>query len=180
MPSQVIVPHQPGPLLDVPEHRAGMGVPEIALSAGGLAVLGGVLVAGWPAWLSVVAVACLALGLALPAHAVLLRAQNRLHGGRLLDVSDDTVGRLVAAYQRLERTAGRGAARDAAHLAVAEVAELLDGRPPGEAEKAYVARRAEAVSTLADRLTGQKGLTVDTDSPEAPDSIARIDGLLDG
>ena len=57
MPSQVIVPHRPGPLAEVAEHaepRTGIGATEIVLSAGGAALLAAVLAAGWPAWLSVV------------------------------------------------------------------------------------------------------------------------------
>jgi hypothetical protein len=197
MPSQVIVPHRPGPLAEAPEARfseagsdrddrclacdargrTGIGTPEIVLSAGGAVLLAAVLSAGWPAWLSVVAVGCLALGLALPAHAALLRAKHRCRpAGMLLDVSDGVVCRLVTAYGRLERTAGPGLARDAAHLAVAEVAALLDGRPPeGGEQEAYVARRAEAVSALADRLADGPVIPVEI---AAPDSLARIEALL--
>src|SRR5262249_55618199 len=111
MSSQVIVPHRPGPLIDVPERTAPaepeedlVGLPEIVLAAGGAALLAAVLLAGLPGWLSVIAVACLALGLALPAHAALLRAMRRraerrrnttLSGGSVLDVSSAPVRRLV-------------------------------------------------------------------------------------
>ena len=106
MTSQVIVPHRPGPLVDVPdedgpapgEPQAGLfGAPEIVLAVGGGALLAAVLLTGLPGWLSVVAVACLALGLALPAHAALLLAMRRrgerrrrqtLGRGTVLDVSD--------------------------------------------------------------------------------------------
>lgn len=181
MPSQVIVPHRPGPLTEVSEHaeaRSGVGATEIVLSAGGAALLAAVLTAGWPAWLSVVAIACLALGLALPAHAALLRAKHRRPDGVPLDVSDGTVLRLVAAYRRLERTAGAGPARDAGHLAVTEVAMLLNGRPPGDEEAAYVARRAEAVSALADSLADRRIGTAPPVEVAESDSIARIEALL--
>src|SRR5690242_17356647 len=120
MTSQVIVPHRPGPLVDVPdtdghgpgEPQAGLiGVPELVLSVGGAVVPAGVPLLGLPGWLSVVAVACLALGLALPAHAALLvamrrRAQHRRRStmalGTVLDASDPSVRRLVTAYGRLE------------------------------------------------------------------------------
>lgn len=193
MTSQVIVPHRPGPLVDVPDDAGSVpgepetgliGAPEIALSAGGAVLLGAVLVFGLPGWLSVVAVACLALGLALPAHAALLRAMRRRAErrrrattglGTVLDASDPSVRRLVTAYGRLERTAGAGMARDAGHLALVEVAGMLAGRAPAGTEKEYVTCRAEAVSALADRLA---------DGPVPPvellgaDSLARIKALL--
>jgi hypothetical protein len=181
MPSQVVVPHRPGPLMEVPEHaepRSGIGATEIVLSAGGAALLAAVLTAGWPAWLSVVAIACLALGLALPAHAALLRVKHRRPEGMPLDVSDAAVRRLLAAYRRLERTAGPGPARDAGHLAVTEVATLLNGRPPGNQEAAYVARRAEAVSALADRLADRRLSEGPPMEVADSDSIARIEALL--
>jgi hypothetical protein len=194
MTSQVIVPHRPGPLVDVPdvetspsgEPQGGLiGAPEIGLSAGGAVLLGAELLFDLPGWLSVVAVACLALGLALPAHAALLlalrrRAERRrrstLAFGTVLDASDRSVRRLVAAYGRLERTADGGMARDAGHLALLEVAGMLAGRAPEEGpETDYVTCRAEAVSALADRLA---------DGPVEPvelvgaDSLARIKALL--
>jgi hypothetical protein len=193
MTSQVIVPHRPGPLVDVPEEdgpgpgepRPGLiGAPEIVLTAGGAVLLGAVLLAGLPGWLSVVAVACLALGLALPAHAALLTALRRRAGrrrrealgrGTVLDVSDPSVRRLVTAYGRLERTGGAGMARDAGHLALTEVAWLLTGRAPREAEKDYVISRAEAVSALADRLADGPIMPVEL---AGADSLARIKALL--
>lgn len=192
MTSQVIVPHRPGPLVDVPaeEGRAAaadphlFGAPEILLAAGGAALLGAVLALGLPSWLSVVAVACLALGLALPGHAALLLALRRradrrrravLDRGTVLDVSAPPVRRLVAAYQRLERTAEAGMARDAGHQALIEVATLLAGRPPSRGEEEYVAARAEAISALADRLA--EGPVMPVELPGA-DSLARIKALL--
>jgi hypothetical protein len=193
MTSQVIVPHRPGPLVDVPdgdgsgpgELQTGLvGAPEIVLAVGGGALLAAVLLTGLPGWLSVVAVACLALGLALPAHAALLTAMRRrgerrrsetLGRGAVLDVSAPSVRRLVTAYRRLERTADAGMARDVGHLALTEVAGMLAGRAPGAAEEEYVTCRAEAVSALADRLA---------DGPLRPvelagaDSLARIKALL--
>lgn len=192
MTSQVIVPHRPGPLVDVPAGEGGgaagdprlFGAPEALLAAGGAALLGAVLVLGLPNWLTVVAVACLALGLALPAHAALLLALRRradrrrraiLGRGTVLDVSAPPVRRLVAAYRRLERTAEAGMARDAAHLALTEVAVLLDGRTPSRGEEEYVAARAEAVSALADRLS--MGPVMPVELADA-DSLARIKALL--
>jgi hypothetical protein len=193
MTSQVIVPHRPGPLVDVAdaeasatgEPQAGLiGAPEIALSAGGAVLLAAELILDLPGWLSVVAVACLALGLALPAHAAFLlalrrraerRHRSKLALGTLLDASDPSVRRLVAAYARLDRTAGAGMARDAGHLALLEVAGMLAGRAPEGPETDDVTCRAEAVSALADRLA---------DGPVEPvelagaDSLARIKALL--
>ena len=193
MPSQVIIPHRPGPIVDAPEedHRGqderndiGIGPPEILLSSGGGALLAAVLATDLPGWLSVVAVAGLALGLALPGHATLLRALDRRAGrrreetfgrGTVLDVSSSSVRRLVAAYHRLERTTEPGLALDAAHLALAEVAGLLNGRTPEGTEEEYVALRAEAVSALADRLADGPVMPVEH---AGPDSLARIQALL--
>jgi hypothetical protein len=191
MSSQVIVPHRPGPLVDVPAGlraaeapEALLGTPEIVLTAAGAALLAAVLLTGLPGWLSVISVACLALGLALPAHAAFLRARRRhaerrreatLARGMVLDVSTPPVRRLVAAYARLERTAGPGLARDAGHLALTEVAGLLSGRRPEPAEEEYVTNRAEAVSALADRLT--EGPVMPIELAQA-DSLARITALL--
>jgi hypothetical protein len=192
MTSQVIVPHRPGPLVDVPAEEGGVaagdprlfGAPEVLLAVGGAALLGAVLVLGLPSWLSVVAVACLALGLALPAHAALLLALRRradrrrraiLGRGTVLDASAPPVRRLVAAYRRLERTAEAGMARDAGHLALTEVAVLLKGRTPDRAEEEYVAVRAEAVSALADRLAEGPVMPVEL---VGADSLARIKALL--
>jgi hypothetical protein len=193
MASQVIVPHRPGPLVDVPEDdgpAAGepasrlIGAPEAVLAVGGGILLVAVLLTGLPGWLTVIAVACLALGLALPAHAALLTALRRraerrrreaLGHGTVLDVSDSSVRRLVAAYGRLERTPGAGMGRDAAHLALAEVAGLLAGRPPRGEERDYVIARAEAVSALADRLAEGPMMPVEL---AGADSLARIKALL--
>jgi hypothetical protein len=193
MTSQVIVPHRPGPLVDVPQEDGPavgepasrlIGAPEAVLAASGAILLGAVLLTDLPGWLAVIAVACLALGLALPAHAALLTAMRRraerrrreaLGHGTLLDVSDLSVRRLVAAYGRLERTAGGGMGRDAAHLALTEVARMLEGRPPREAEREYVIARAEAVSALADRLA--EGPVMPVELARA-DSLARIKALL--
>jgi len=193
MTSQVIVPHRPGPLVDLPERddpapgepQGGLlGAPEIALTAGGGILLTAVLLTGLPRWLTVVAVACLSLGLALPAHAAFLltlrrRAERRrretLGRGTVLDVSRPSVRRLVAAYGRLERTGGAGMARDAGHLALTEVAALLGGRAPESAEEEYVICRAEAVSALADRLAEGPVMPVEL---AGADSLARIKALL--
>lgn len=195
MPSQVIVPHRPGPLVAVPEgdarepvewHDSGIGTPEILLTVGGGGLLAAEFAAGLPDWSIVIAVACLALGLLLPAHAALLGALRRRAGrrrlmalrqGTALDLSDVSVRRLVAAYDRLRRTAEPGGiALDAGHLAVVEVARLLDGRAPGDAQVEYVARRAEALSTLADRVAAGPVSPVETADPDA---LARIEALLD-
>lgn len=193
MSSQVIVPHRPGPLVDVPdgdgdgtgEPQTGLfGAPEIVLAVGGGALLAAVLLTGLPGWLSVVAVACLALGLALPAHAALLLAMRRrgerrrrqtLGRGTVLDVSAPSVRRLVTAYRRLERTPDSGMARDVGHLALTEVAGMLAGRAPEAAEEEYVTCRAEAVSSLADRLADGPLMPVEL---AGADSLARIKALL--
>jgi type IV secretory pathway TrbD component len=193
MTSQVIVPHRPGPLVDVPDDEGSVsgepqggliGAPEVVLSAGGAALLAAVLIFGLPGWLSVVAVACLALGLALPAHAALLQALRRrayrrrratLGLGTVLDASDPSVRRLVTAYGRLERTAGDGTARDAGHLALLEVAGMLAGGVPDGVQREYVGSRAEAVSALADRVAD--GRVAPAEAPGG-NSLDRIKALL--
>jgi hypothetical protein len=193
MTSQLIVPHRPGPLVDVPDEEGSVsgepqggliGAPEIVLAAGGAVLLAAVPLFGLPGWLSVVAVAGLALGLALPAHAALLLAMRRRADrrrrarfglGTVLDASDPCVRRLVAAYERLERTAGGGSARDAGHLALVEVASALAGGPPEGAQREYVTSRAEAVSALADRLADGP---VTPGGPLRGDSLTRIAALL--
>jgi hypothetical protein len=201
MTSQVIVPHRPGPLVEVPDENASgpadgpadgpaeprpglFGAPEIMLTVGGGGLLVAVLLTDLPGWLTVVAVACLSLGLALPAHAALLAALRRRGGprpweilrhGLLLDVSDPSVRRLVAAYGRLARTSDAGMALDAAHLALVEVAEMLSGRPPRPAEKDEVIARAVAVSNLADRLAEGPVMPVEL---LGADSLERIKALL--
>lgn len=194
MPSQVIVPHRPGPLVAVSErdarepvewHDSGIGTPEILLTLAGAGLLAAEFAAGLPDWLIVIAIACLALGLLLPANAAFVGAlrrraeRRRLHAlgqGTPLDLSDAAVRRLVAAYDRLRRTAEPGSiALDAGHLAVVEVARLLDGRAPGAAQIEYVVRRAEAVSTLADRVAAGPVSPVETADPDA---LARIEALL--
>jgi hypothetical protein len=191
MTSQVIVPYRPGPLIEVPDgngsdeppHRL-IGAPEVGLTVVGGGLLAAVLLAGLPSWVSVVAVACLALGIALPAHAGLLivmrrhaerRREETCRRGTLLEVSDPSVRRLVAAYTRLERTADAGMARDAGHLALAEVAGMLGGRAPRAPERDFIACRAEAVSALADRVAD--GPVMPVELVDA-DSLARIRALL--
>jgi hypothetical protein len=193
MTSQVIVPHRPGPLVDVPDDEGSVsgdpqggliGAPEVVLSAGGAALLAAVLVFGLPGWLSVIAVAGLALGLALPAHAALLlalrrrayrRRQATLGLGTVLDASDTSVRRLVTAYGRLERTAGDGTARDAGHLALLEVAGMLAGGVPEGMQREYVASRAEAVSALADRVADGRVTLAEV---AGGNSLDRIKALL--
>jgi hypothetical protein len=66
-------------------------------------------------------------------------------------------------------------ARDAGHLALAEVAALLSGHAPDEEQRQYVTRRAEAVSALADRLA--EGPVMPVELVDA-DSLTRITALL--
>jgi hypothetical protein len=108
------------------------------------------------------------LGLALPARSVVRAGQRRsrertvrraLRGGYALDISDPLTSSLAAAYASLvgrldeqpERTARP--TLEAAHLAMVEVATLLDGgRPTGPAEIAYVERRRKALRDTAAEL----------------------------
>lgn len=183
----MIVPGRPGPLVE-PRASApgadfeagGFGAVEMVLAGGGAALLVAVLVAGLPGWLVIPAVACLALGVALPlqvaiVHRVRRRRQAPPSPGTPLDVTAQPVRRLVAAYERLARTA-TGGPLEAGHLALTEVADRLGGHAPQTPEDAdYVTRRAEAVSTLADHAAD--GPLRDT--PGEGDALTRITALLE-
>lgn len=135
----------------------------VALGAGGL-------VAGlvWlPSGVAVLGGLLLALGLVLPLSS-LWRALGRrrqaksvarlMDSGILLATDHALTAELVDGYRRVlghldPGPAPPSEALSAAHLALLEVAGLLHGRPPyGPAEEEYVARRARAVTDLANDL----------------------------
>jgi hypothetical protein len=159
-PELLVVPHRPGPLIELPpEHRRdeiddvldelfgeaprdAPGAFDIVLVAGGAALAIAALVAGLPTWLLGLGVACAAFGLILPLHHVwtrigrarsLRRIREVMGQGTLLDAGHPETRRLTGSYRRVERSATDGLAGDAlesAHLALLEVAGLLRGRPP--------------------------------------------------
>lgn len=133
-------------------------------------LVGGVVIAIWgviTASLGVVLLAGLLilLGAALPARSALrayhrrrLAAERRRAAaeGHPLDVSDPSVAALVDAYEQLCSIAERSTSDLAqpsvlaAHLAVAEAAVMLEGRPPvGEADRRYVEVRTAAITEVA-------------------------------
>jgi hypothetical protein len=170
----------------------GPGLLDAALVVGG-ALLVATAWLGWlPRGLGVVGAGAAALGLVLPARSVWQRlarrrAARRLHGtlelGLPLDLGHDVVRRLTDAYERVvaaTRQPRVGFAQDAleaAHLALAEVAGLLRGRPPdGPAEEEYVQARASAVAGLAQRLEAaalEGGADGGGDEPLLRDSAVR-------
>jgi hypothetical protein len=156
----LVVPHRPGPLIELPPERRrdeiddvldelfgeaprdAPGAFDVVLVAGGAALAVAALVAGLPAWLLGLGVVCAAFGLILPLHHVwtrivrarsLRRVREVMGQGTLLDAAHSETRRLTRAYRRVERSAADGLAGDAlesAHLALLEVAGLLRGRPP--------------------------------------------------
>jgi hypothetical protein len=138
-----------------------------------LLVVGGLIVA-WSLFTAqstvvlVLGFLVLLLGLALPLRAArralrgrrALREQERLLShGLLLDATHAAVRELADAYDELARAANLpGANRaslalEAGHLALTEVASLLEGRAPVvDAEVEYVAKRAQALRGLATEL----------------------------
>lgn len=137
-------------------------------------ILGGIGIAGWsvltgaPAVVLALGVGAALLGIALPAHALATSARSRrrasardraIGDGLPLDASDPTVRSLVDAYAAcIAATTAPGLpyardAAEAAHLAVVEVASLLNGgRPVADAEVDYVQKRTEAIDQLTRQL----------------------------
>lgn len=144
--------------------REGPGLFDIGLIAGGTALAAAAGFAHLAAGLAVFGAVLAALGLVLPVRdlwqrAARHRARRRLDAslgqGLLLDAGDPLTGGLAGAYRHLTSlcTGAGGLGEDAleaAHLAMVEVAGVLQGRPPrGAAEQEYVTTRAHALETLA-------------------------------
>jgi hypothetical protein len=142
---------------------------DIALLVGGVVVLAWAVLTGAATWVAVVAVVAIVLGMALPARNLVrryrgARVSRRLRSaerrGYLLDVTSGSTAQLLEGHVALVAAAAlpgsvySGRALDAAHLALVEVATLLDGAPPdGPAQDEYVARRTAAIAELTGRLT---------------------------
>jgi hypothetical protein len=167
------------------------GAFDIGLIVAGVAGVAWAIIGGGVGPLVLGAV-LLALGLALPAQRVARsvgdrrrRADRRrtIGDGILLDVSDPDVTRLTSAYAALlplrdePRAPLAGPSVTAAHLALVEVATLLEGQPPSDdASRGYVRRRAEAIEgTTAQLRNGvAAALAADAAVSTPDDSAARI------
>jgi hypothetical protein len=170
--------------------REGPGLFDIALIAAGTALALAAGLAHLASALAVTGGALIALGLVLPVRDLWRRAARRRAGRRLdaalgqglaLDTRDPATGQLAAAYRHVtslcEHAGGMGAdAREAAHLAVVEVAGVLQGRPPqGAAEQEYALARVRALQELAHALSASPAAPVGR--AEADESAARDAGL---
>lgn len=206
----VVVPQQAGPIVPL---RAGEGGPQddldqlvdevfgpstderpgffdLLLLTGGAVLLAWALVSGAAAWLVVVAVVAIALGMALPARSLVRRYRaaavaRRVHAaerrGYVLDVTAGCTLAIVRAHEDLCAAAllpgsvYSGRALDAAHLAVVEVATLLKGAPPeGAAQEEYVARRTSAIEALTRELvTAHRRWLEEREATEAEEADRR-------
>jgi hypothetical protein len=138
-----------------------------------LLVVGGLIVAwslftGQSTAVLVLGFLIVLLGLALPLRAARRAVRGRrtsreharlLSHGQVLDATHPAVRHLVESYNELTRaadlpgTSKSPRALEAAHLALSEVASLLEGRAPVvDAEVGYVAKRTQAVRDLAVEL----------------------------
>jgi hypothetical protein len=127
-----------------------------------VAVLDGPTLALW------VGIGAIVLGLALPIRAVLRRygsartgglRRRILDGGQLLDASHPATVALIDAYAHLiqmsclQGTGDPKRAVAAGHMAVAEVATYLDGRPPESPAKVrFVTVRTEGIQALTRQM----------------------------
>jgi len=149
------------------------GVFDLLLTAAGAVIFAWALLTGAATWIVLVATVAIVLGMALPARGVVRRyrgakASRQLRSaerrGYLLDVSSGSVVELLRAHEALVEAAAlpgsvySGRALDAAHLALVEVATLLDGAPPaGHVQDEYVAKRTDAIVALTGQLAGAHG-----------------------
>jgi len=164
------------------------GAFDIGLVVAGVAGVGWAILGGGVGPL-VLGVVLLALGLALPAQRMARSVGERrrsadrrrtIGDGTLLDVTDPEVTRLTSAYAGLlplrddARAPLAGPAVTAAHLALMEVATLLEGQPPSdEASRGYVRRRAEAIErTTAQLRDGVAAALAAEAAVAAPDDSA--------
>jgi hypothetical protein len=170
----------------------------VLLVAGGGLLLAGSLsqiATGW----AVAGAAMVLLGLVLPVRDLWRagqrrRAQSRLDGllagGLALEAGHESTTALVASYQRVVTDAYLPAdALEAAHLAVMEVARLLQGhRPSGPAEIEYVESRVRALTALeaalaqAGRVDDDASIAAvraaeELDAVRGPGSLARLDAV---
>ena len=156
---------------------------DVLLLVAGSVLFAWAVLTGAATWVVVVAVGAIVLGMALPARSLVrryrgatasrhLRAAERR--GYVLDVTPAPTAQLLATYQALAEAAAlpgsvySGRALDAGHLALVEVATLLDGAPPdGPTQDEYVARRTEAIEALAGQLVAANRRWLDERVAEA-------------
>lgn len=156
--------------------REGPGLFDIGLIAVGTALAVATGLAHLAAALALVGGGLIALGLVLPVRDLWQRAVKRRAGRRLdatlrrglaLNVGDPATGELAAAYRRVTGLCGEagglgGDALEAAHLAMLEVADVMQGRPPrGAAEQEYVLTRVRALEDLAQALSRLSAVPLD-------------------
>jgi hypothetical protein len=156
---------------------------DFALLAIGASVLGWAFLTGASGFPLVIGIAALVLGLALPTRTIFRTERKRraarstaavLRSGHLLlDVSHPSTARLTRAYAEIMETTDlpgwtlADQSRQAAHLAVVEVASLLRGKGPIATEEiAYVDRRTEAIQAVHRALVDRAGIHVETHVPE--------------
>jgi hypothetical protein len=163
-PSHERAPGEVDALLDqlfgeAPTDRAGTF--DVILVTSGAALIAATALAHLSGELGLVGVAMIALGLVLPVRDAARRLGGRrrsgraagpIRGGHPLDVTHASTRRLVELYRSLQSEAhaedlGQEAV-EAAHLALVEVAGLLQGRAPSGAEVDYVSARIDALDTL--------------------------------
>ena len=170
-----------------PEERPGVFDVGLIVAGIGLLAWGVISTSGGALVLGLMAIV---LGLALPGRAALRRVRDRrrrrtqrhiIGDGTLLDVSNPVTAALAAAYSQLVDAArdpemGGDSAITAAHLALVEVATLLEGRPPDEGERAYVDRRTEAIDETREALVAAAAASRERRSiePSPDETAARI------
>ena len=143
--------------------REGPGTFDVALLIGGTGLVVATEVAGLSNGFLVLGLGAIALGLILPIRNLGQRLSRRRAGRRLeislgrglpLSVGHPATRALVSAYRQISganrsTTAFGFEALEVAHLAMIEVAGLLQGRlPSGAAEEEYVATRTRALTDL--------------------------------
>jgi hypothetical protein len=143
--------------------REGPGAFDVAMLIGGAGLVVATEVAGLSNGLLVLGIAAIGMGLILPTRDLWQRLIRRRAGRQLqtslaqglpLSLGHPATQSLVSAYQQISAadlsTAFGLEALEVAHLAMIEVAGLLQGRlPSGAAEQEYVATRTRALTDLA-------------------------------
>lgn len=178
-PRTVVVPRRPAPVRPLDRQDRSDDLDELLdevlpVDSGGPSLFDVVLVVAGAALVvwsvgsgrsgaAAIGLVVVALGLVLPVRALAhtvrdrreqRRAQRLLADGTALVIADADVERLVELHGDLATRAGddRGARTfAAAHAALLDVADILDGRPtPGPHDRARIARLTEAVTELRD------------------------------
>lgn len=172
--------------------REGPGAFDVALLIGGAGLVVATEVAGLSSGLLVLGIGGFGLGLILPMRDLWQRLIRRRAGRRLqtslgqglpLSVGHPGIQALVNAYQQIsgadESTTTFGLeVLEVAHLAMIEVAGLLQGRlPVGAAEQEYVATRTRALTDLARAMPRMLTDSPPTAAADAAELEAREAGV---